>query len=95
MRRVVGQRLGLLCGKSEAAPNGPGAGEVDDDLQLRHLNVKVYGNVAVVTGYVVGTETSPDGTTEEVANRRTAVLVKQGGQWKEAHIHISPLVAPE
>ena len=33
------------------------------NLQLRHLNVKVYGNVAVVTGYVVGTETSPDGTT--------------------------------
>ncbi len=37
MRRAVGQRLGLLCGESEAAPNGPGGGEVDDqgeDLRL-------------------------------------------------------------
>ena len=31
------------------------------NLQLRHLKVKVYGNTAVVTGYVVGTVTSPDG----------------------------------
>ena len=51
------------------------------NLQLRHLEVKLYGNTAVTTSYVVGTFTSPDGTTEQVANRRTAVLIKQGGQW--------------
>lgn len=63
------------------------------NLQLRHLKVKVYGNTAVVTGYVVGTATSPDGDTEQVTNRRTAVLIKQRGQWREVHLHASPLMA--
>ena len=61
------------------------------NLQLRHLDAKIYGDVAVTTGYVIGTRTLPDGTTERVANRRTAVLIKQGGQWKEVHTHNSLL----
>ncbi len=61
------------------------------NLQLRHLDAKIYGDVAITTGYVIGTQTLPDGTTERVANRRTAVLIKQGGQWKEVHTHNSPL----
>ena len=61
------------------------------NLQLRHVDAKIYGDVAVTTGYVIGTRTLPDGTTERVANRRTAVLIKQGGQWKEVHTHNSPL----
>jgi len=65
------------------------------NLQLRHLEAKIYGDVAVTTGYVIGTRILPDGTTERVANRRTAVLIKQGGQWKEVHTHNSPLtIAP-
>ncbi|MFQ5798316.1 MAG: nuclear transport factor 2 family protein [Bacteroidota bacterium] len=63
------------------------------NLQLRHLEVKVYGNTAVVTGYVVGTVTSADGTTQQVTTRRSAVLIKEGGQWMEAHVHSSPLIA--
>ena len=61
------------------------------NVQLRHLEVKIYGDAAVVTGYLVGTVTSPEGTTEQVTTRRTAVLIKQGDQWKEAHSHQSPL----
>ena len=61
------------------------------NLQLRHLEAKIYGDVAVTTGYVIGTRTLPDGTTERVANRRTAVLIKRGGQWKEVHVHVSQL----
>jgi uncharacterized protein (TIGR02246 family) len=61
------------------------------DFTIRDLNVKVYGDVAVVTGHVVGTATTPEGTTESVANQRTAVLVKRDGRWMEAHVHISPL----
>ena len=64
------------------------------NLQPRHLAVKVYGNTAVVTCYVVGTVTSTDGTTQQVTGRRSAVLIKQGGKWKEAHTHHSPLIAP-
>ena len=60
------------------------------NLQLRHLEVKVYGNTAVTTGYVVGTTTF-NGTTNQTRAQRTAVLIKQGGQWKEVHQHRSLL----
>jgi len=65
------------------------------NLQLRHPEVEVYGNVAVVTGYNVGTITSPDGTTRQIATRRTVVLVKQAGQWKAVHSHSSLLGGPQ
>ena len=68
---------------------------VKPDLELRHLKAKIYGNTAVVTGYVVGTFTSADGSTQPVMSRRTAVLVKQGGEWREAHTHTSPVRTPE
>jgi ketosteroid isomerase-like protein len=46
------------------------------------MEVKVYGTTAIVTGYLVGTATSPDGTATQVRSQRTEVLIKQGGQWK-------------
>jgi len=65
---------------------------VKRNVQLRHFEVKVYGNLtAVVTGYNVGTITSPDGTTRQIATRRTVVLIKQAGQWKAVHGHSSLL----
>ena len=59
-------------------------------LRLRHLEVRIYGNTAVTTGYVVGTTTF-NGTTNQLRSLRTAVLIKQGGQWKEVHQHRSLL----
>ena len=64
------------------------------NFQLRHVEVKVYGNTAIVTGYLVGTTTSPDGTTSQLSDRRTGVMIKQGGQWREAHFQPSPLNTP-
>ena len=60
--------------------------------QLRHLDVKVYGIAAVVTGYMLGTNTAPDGTVNQQRSQRTGVWIKQGGQWKEVHRHSSPLL---
>ena len=65
------------------------------NYQLRHLEVRIFGNTAVVTGYVVGTVTNPDGITDPVSRQRTEVWVKQGGQWKQAHRHASPLRRPQ
>ncbi len=63
------------------------------NLQLRHLEVKVYGNLtAVATSYVIGNTTTADGTVQPVRMQRTAVLIKQGGQWKEVHQHRSPVI---
>ena len=66
------------------------------NLQDRHIDVSVYGNsTAVVTSYRVGTVTLPNGNTVRQNNRITTVLVKQGGQWKIAHVHNSPLRLPQ
>jgi len=64
------------------------------NLRITHLDVTVYGNTAVVTGYVVGTTTDPEGTAVQAMTRRTAVLVKKDGAWKEVHLHSSPVVSP-
>ncbi len=66
------------------------------NIQDRHIDVSVYGNsTAVVTSYRVGTVTLANGNTVRLNNRITTVLVKQGGQWKIAHVHFSPLRGPQ
>ncbi len=60
------------------------------NLQVRHLDVRVYGNAAIVTGYVVGTTTTTDGSTLQSGDQRSGMWIKQGGQWREAHRHNSP-----
>ncbi len=61
----------------------------------RHVEVSLYGNTAVSTRYGVGPIAFPDGTTTQTNNRITTVWVKQGGQWKVVHQHISPVVLPQ
>ena len=60
-------------------------------LRIQHLEVRVYGNAAVVTGYLTGTNTAPDGTVIQSRQQRTGVWIKQGGQWKEVHRHAAQL----
>ena len=62
------------------------------DFKLVELDVAVYGDTAVVTSLQTGTVTTPDGKTEKVKNRRTAVVVRDGSDWKEVHSHISAYV---
>ncbi len=65
------------------------------DIYLRHVQVRIYGDAAVVTGYITGTTTNPDGSVVQTMDRRTAVLIRQGGEWKEVHSHASPVVGAE
>jgi hypothetical protein len=60
------------------------------NLVIRHLDVKVYGNAAVVTAYVDGPVTY-GGTTLRGTRRETQVWIKQSGQWKRVHLHQSQL----
>lgn len=62
--------------------------------RLVDVHVRIYGDTAITTGYVVGSSTSPDGKTNQVMMRRTGVVIKRNGQWKELHNHLSPVVAP-
>lgn len=60
------------------------------NVRMSSFNAQIYGNVAVATFYLVGTHTDGE-KTRNVTNRVSAVWVKTGGEWKEAHHHESPL----
>ncbi len=62
------------------------------DFKLEDVEVAVYGDTAVVTSLQTGTVTTPDGKTAKVKNRRTAVVIRDGSDWKEVHSHISAYV---
>ena len=68
---------------------------VKRNYQLKHLEVRVYGDTAVVTFYLTGPRTEPDGTILQMNHRRTGVWIKQGRLWKEVHSHQSPLDVPQ
>ena len=65
------------------------------NLQPRNVEVKVYGNAAVVTAYLVGSSNPPNGDPQRWTDRRTGVWTKQGGTWKEVHMHQSPIRLPQ
>jgi len=61
-------------------------------VEVKDLEVRVYGIAAIATAYLEGINTFPDGRTEPLTLRLTSVWVKQDdGQWKEAHDHLSGL----
>ena len=68
---------------------------VNITLQPRNVEVQVYGNTAVVTAYLIGSITPPNNETIRVNDRRTGVWVKEGGTWKEVHMHQSPIRLPQ
>ncbi len=57
------------------------------NVYMSHFNAQLYGDVAVATFYLVGTHKTTSG-----AWRVTAVWVREGDAWKEAHHHESPLM---
>ena len=61
------------------------------NLNVKHLDVKIYGNTAVTTCYIVGSVTTLNGKVVQVRDRRTAVLIKKGKKWMEIHVHGSPI----
>ena len=63
------------------------------NLQLRDVEVNVYGNSAVVSGYLTGNIVRRNGTVS-VTDRYSAMLIKQGGQWKTVHTRNSQLRIP-
>ena len=58
------------------------------NVRMSNFNAQIYGNVAVATFYLVGTHTD-GGKTRNVTKRVSAVWVKDGSEWKEAHHHES------
>jgi ketosteroid isomerase-like protein len=67
--------------------------DAQSDWRPRDLTVDLYGDVAVAAFYAEGSTTWPDGRVVEGPRRVTAVWIWDGGEWKEAHHHDSPLVS--
>tara|TARA_B100001123_G_C15320700_1_gene1027793 strand:- start:1601 stop:2059 length:459 start_codon:yes stop_codon:yes gene_type:complete len=86
------QGTGLAMGAFNQAnlQNGMDNGGIWN-LSFRDMKVQVYGDTAIFTAYEVGNIRFPNGNGSQGPWRYTAVLVKQGGVWKQAHRHTSPL----
>jgi ketosteroid isomerase-like protein len=59
---------------------------------VRHMEVQIYGNAAILATYLQGPITLPDGTQRPGTRRVTSVWIKQGNRWTEVHDHMSPLI---
>lgn len=57
---------------------------------MSDFHAQIYGDVAVATFYLTGIRTL-NGESVNSTSRVTAVWVWQGGEWREAHHHESPL----
>ena len=62
------------------------------DLQWRHLTVNVFGKAAVLTGYLAGSVTLPDGTVLQNSWRTSVMWIHQGDSWQVVHFHASTLL---
>ena len=62
----------------------------DMNVMMTNYKAQSYGDVVVVTFFLRGTHTTA-GEVENVVNRVSAVWVKTGQEWIEAHHHESPL----
>jgi len=85
-------RLLREAGFGEAAARmGADLGFGTGNVYMSDFNAQIYGNVAVATFYLVGTR-ARGGETRSGTWRVTAVWVREGDEWKEAHHHESPLL---
>jgi len=62
------------------------------EVQIHHLDAKVYGNAAGATYYLTGRLTYTGGTILQGIFRGSMIWTKQAGQWKRVHTHNSRLV---
>ncbi len=94
-------RLLMEAGTAEAAARmGANLDFGGANVYMSHFNAQIYGDVAVATFYLVGTHAWGGGTNMMLPSspapvgtwRVTAVWVREGGEWKEAHHHESPLM---
>jgi len=79
---------GEVWDKSQTLANYPAEdGAASRSAAFEDERIKVYGDVAVVTGLGVVKGAEKSGKTFELRNRCTFVLVKQGGRWRAVAAH--------
>ncbi len=91
---IFGREGGLLLeagGQAAAERMGTPLDFGSSSVYMNHFNAQIYGDVAVATFYLVGSGNA-DGVGTSGTWRVSAVWVREGGVWKEAHHHESPLL---
>ena len=78
----------LAAFDAEALRAGMAAGTVQAQVEWQDLQATVYGDVAVSTGYLVGTW-NIGGSAQEGTWRETIVWLREGEGWQVAHLHVS------
>ena len=78
----------LVAFDAEALRAGMAAGRVQAQVEWRDLQATVHGDVAVSTGYLVGTWTIGD-SVQEGTWRETIVWLRQDQRWQVSHLHVS------
>lgn len=92
-RTTFGPDGGRLASFDAAALRaGMAAGSVQAQVEWEGLQATIHGNVAVSTGYLVGTWTI-GGDTREGRWRETIVWLRGGGGWQVSHLHVSECLA--
>ena len=92
-RTTFGPDGGRLASFDAAALRaGMVAGSVQAQVGWEDLQATVHGNVAVSTGYLVGTWTI-GGDTHEGRWRETIVWLRGGDGWQVSHLHVSECLA--
>lgn len=81
----------LIQGFNPAALQAALAAGLGIDVEPRDVDVKVYGNAAIVVAYLVGSISLPGGVTHEGTWRYSETRVRNGDVWKVVQYHISPL----
>ena len=82
---------GLIETLDKAYIRGALEAGVKTDLGVQHLDVRVHGDSAIVTGYRVGSITMPNGTASDDTLCLSMMWFRENGKWKLAHVHLSPL----
>jgi ketosteroid isomerase-like protein len=72
----------------DALRAGMSAGAVTAQVEWQDLQATVYGDVAISTGYLVGTW-NIGGSPQEGTWRETIVWLRQGEGWQVGHLHVS------
>ncbi len=61
------------------------------NFEMRELEVAVYGDAALATGFFGGTVTRPNGPARADGPWRASLIWnREGGEWKLVHSHLSP-----
>lgn len=64
---------------------------LDFEVVVHHLDAQVFGSTGIATYYTTGPTTYPDGTVLTGTFRGSITAIRQGNQWRWAHVHLSEL----